>query len=159
MKRLIIPFLLIYAFTGCKKETNSSSENADPNLYGYWQVDSITNIEGGNTRTASMDAIYGQKVNPETQIVMFIAEGGAATSTGYHYTIEGNWKMDYQTNLTFTLKEAVDYAGRLNTDWQPLVIKAFNDTKTYKIEGSGARNSQLFLYYANSSQVVRCTKR
>ena len=157
MKKILFFYFLICTLTGCKKEANT--QNAVPNLYGYWQVDSITNIYGGNVRTSQMDTLYGSKINPESQIIMFLSEEGRATSSGYHYGIEGEWSTQRTMGIHFDLKEMVDFAGRHKSEWQPLVVGAFNDTETYRVEGSGMKNSQLLLYFAEGKAIVFCTKK
>jgi hypothetical protein len=106
-----------------------------------------------------MDTLFGLKPNSSLHIVMQIGEDGMVSApAAYHYAIEGDYKLQSSTLINFQIIEIKDLANRPKSDWQPMVVSAFNSAETYRIEGNGYAGSQLLLYYAQGKAIIHCTK-
>lgn len=165
MKRLLILpaiWLLVHGFQACKKnevEPEPTPPITDSKLWGHWQVDSAIAIQGGRVRSHMMDTLHGLPTNTTARIIVQLTEDfKAVADAGYHYAIDGSYKLTGKTTIDIQVEEIEDRANRPKSDWQPMVVSALNDADTYRVEGDGSRGSQLLLYYAHGGAILRCTK-
>jgi hypothetical protein len=159
MKPTIFSFALLLSFsiTSCQKGTNKPTGPLDSRFYGTWQVDSITDKDGTNSRNQFMDTAYSLSYYASKTMIMTFFNNDSVSCTSYRYDIIGSFRLLSATALHFNLTELVDFAGIIS-DWQPMVVAAFNAADSYQIAGDGSSGSQLYVYYNQGNQVIRCTK-
>lgn len=150
----VIAFFLVTA--SCKKTGEINYFN--PKLIGYWQIDSITNIQGGNARSHLMDTLFGIDPNTTKRIILNFKEDKQISCYTYHFQIGGNYKVTSDFTIDFDLEEYIDFQLRPKSDWQPLVIRTFNISYSYRIEGGGGIGSRMYVYFDDGKGVLHCTK-
>ncbi len=158
MKTLIQYFFVVLLPLVITCSCNKASVNlSDTKLIGTWRLDSLTNISGGDTKTANMDTSVSSYYKGKHIAVEF-KDDFSIYSTNYSFDITGKYTLKSSTSVNISMNEIKNASIVPISLFQPLFVKSMNDASTYRIDGTGAYGSQLFIYYANGQAVIRFTK-
>jgi hypothetical protein len=150
--QLLFTVMILTNFS-CTKGSSSSS----PTVIGSWRVDSLTNLTGGDTKTALMDTPYSAGYKT-LHIVIAFKDDSTASATNYSHEIAGVFSVASSSKIHFVLKEMPDKLLLPPSDFQPLFIKSMNDASSYKIDGDGSLGTKLSIFYASEQSVIHLSK-